>query len=292
VHCNKAAVLGGRQKKRGIMAESNDKAAKSAEEAYAAAAAEAKSIAPEPAEATPAASDKLAVKESAPAEKPAEKAVAAKPAPPRKPAEAKTKSKNIPAAKKPVNNKATPAANVTRKKSSPPRGAAPKAQTAAPAAPEPTITELKEKIMATATATDFTIPMTEAMSEVQARTKAAFEKSTELATELTEFSKGNVEALVESGKVLAGGMQDLGKTYVDEARTAYETMTADMKEMASVKSPTELLQLQAKLARRNFDTLFAYSSKNGEAMMKLVNEAFAPLSGRMNLAAEKISRAA
>jgi phasin family protein len=292
VHCNKAVVLGGRQKKRGIMAESNDKAAKSAEEAYAAAAAEAKSIAPVPAEAAPAASDKPAVKESAPAEKPAEKAVTAKPAPPRKPAEAKTKSKNIPAAKKPANNKARTAANVTRKKSSPPRGAARKAPTAAPAAPEPTITELKEKIMATATTTDFTIPMTEAMSEVQARTKAAFEKSTELATELTEFSKGNVEALVESGKVLAGGMQDLGKTYVDEARSAYETMTADMKEMASVKSPTELLQLQAKLARRNFDTLFAYSSKNGEAMMKLVNEAFAPLSGRMNLAAEKISRAA
>jgi phasin family protein len=275
------------------MAESNDKAAKSAEEAYAAATAKAKSAASEPAETAPAASAKPAVKESAPAEKPvAAEPAAARPALPRKPAAPQAKSKKTPAAKKPVNNKAKTAANVARKKSSPPSGAARKAQTAAPAAPEPTITELKEKIMATAKTTDFTMPMTEAMSEVQARTKAAFEKSTELATEMTEFSKGNVEAFVESGKVLAGGMQDLGKTYVDEAKTAYEAMTADMKEMASVKSPTELLQLQAKLARRNFDTMFAFGSKNGEAMMKLVNEAFAPLSGRMSVAAEKVSKAA
>lgn len=275
------------------MAESNDNAAKSAEEAYASAAAETKPTVPGPVQAAPAAGAMPEAKESAPAEK----AVAAeppadKPAPQRMPAAPKAKGKKTPAAKMPVTDKAKTAANVTRKKSSPPRGAARKAQTAAPAAPEPTITELKEKIMATAKTTDFTMPMTEAMSEVQARTKAAFEKSTELASEMTEFSKGNVEAFVESGKVLAGGMQDLGKTYVDEAKTAYEAMTADMKEMASVKSPTELLQLQAKLARRNFDTMFAYGSKNGEAMMKLVNEAFAPISGRMSVAAEKISKAA
>lgn len=275
------------------MAESNDNAAKSAEEAYASAAAETKPTVQGPVQTAPAAGAMPEAKESAPAEK----AVAAeppadKPAPQRMPAAPKAKGKKTPAAKMPVTDKAKTAANVTRKKSSPPRGAARKAQTAAPAAPEPTITELKEKIMATAKTTDFTMPMTEAMSEVQARTKAAFEKSTELASEMTEFSKGNVEAFVESGKVLAGGMQDLGKTYVDEAKTAYEAMTADMKEMASVKSPTELLQLQAKLARRNFDTMFAYGSKNGEAMMKLVNEAFAPISGRMSVAAEKISKAA
>ena len=267
------------------MAESEDKAAKAAEEAYAAAAAEPKPVGSKPAEAAPAASATPAVKEAAPTP------VAAKPKA-GKPAARKAKSApKTPAATKPV-NKAKPAANVTRKKSSPQRAAVRKASPAAPAAPEPSITELKEKIMATAKTTDFTKPMSDAISEVQARTKAAYEKGTELATEMTEFSKGNVEAFVESGKVLAGGIQDLGKTYVDEARTAYETLTADMKEMAAVKSPTELLQLQAKLARRNFDSMFAYGSKNGEAVMKLVNEAFAPISGRMSLAAEKISKAA
>lgn len=156
------------------------------------------------------------------------------------------------------------------------------------------VSELKEKIMATAktTTTDFTKPINEAIGEFQTRAKAAYEKGSEALTEASEFTKGNVEALVESGKILAGGAQDLSKTYVEEAKGAYETLTADLKELAAVKSPTELFQLQGKIARRNFDALVATSSKNTEALIKLANEAFAPLSGRASVAAEKLTQAA
>jgi phasin family protein len=109
---------------------------------------------------------------------------------------------------------------------------------------------------------------------------------------MTEFAKGNVEALVESGKVLSAGAQDLGKAYAEDAKAVYETLTADMKEVAAIKSPTELFQLQGKVARRNFDAMVAYSSKTGDAMLKLYADAFAPITGRVSLAAEKISKAA
>ena len=158
--------------------------------------------------------------------------------------------------------------------------------------PKPTISELKEKIMATAKTPDFTKPVTDAVAEIQSKAKAAYEKGTETLSEATEFAKGNVEAIVESGKIYAAGVQDLGKGYVEEAKSAYETLTADLKEFAGVKSPTELFQLQGKIARRNFDALVAASSKNTEAVLKLANDTFAPLSGRVNLAAEKISKAA
>ncbi|WP_420850008.1 phasin family protein [Pontixanthobacter luteolus] len=107
-----------------------------------------------------------------------------------------------------------------------------------------------------------------------------------------EFTKGNVEAVVESGKILASGMQDMGKTYVEDAKGAVETMTADVKEVAAVRSPTEFVQLQGKFASRNFDATVAAVSKNTEAWVKLANEAFAPISSRMSLAAEKIRKAA
>lgn len=158
--------------------------------------------------------------------------------------------------------------------------------------PVPTITELKEKIMATAKTADFTKPVTDAVAEIQTRAKAAYEKGTETLAEATEFAKGNVEALVESGKIFAAGAQDLGKGYVEEAKSAYETLTADLKEMAAIKSPTELFQLQGKIARRNFDALVATSSKNTEAFVKLANDSFAPISGRVNLAAEKLAKVA
>ena len=146
--------------------------------------------------------------------------------------------------------------------------------------------------MATAKTTDFTKPMADAVSEFQTRAKVAYEKGTEVATEVTEFAKGNVEALVESSKIFATGAQSLGKSYVEEAKSAYETMTADVKELAAVKSPTELFQLQGKIARRNFDALVATSSKNTEAFLKLANDAFAPLTGRVEVATEKLAKVA
>jgi hypothetical protein len=158
--------------------------------------------------------------------------------------------------------------------------------------PKPTLTELKEKIMATAKTPDFTKPVTDAVAEIQSKAKAAYEKGTETLSEATEFAKGNVEAIVESGKIFAAGAQDLGKTYVDEAKSAYETLTADLKEIAAIKSPTELFQLQGKIARRNFDAFVATSSKNTEAFVKLANDTFAPISGRVTLATEKLAKVA
>jgi phasin family protein len=168
----------------------------------------------------------------------------------------------------------------------------PKARPAPADTPAPTMTELKEQIMASAKTADFTKPFVDAMSDLQDKAQSAYDKGAELAAEVTEFAKGNVEALVESGKTYAAGVQDLGKTYAEEAKSAYETLTADMKEMAAVKSPAELFQLQAKVARRNFDTLVAQGSRNTDAFVKLVSETLAPISGRISLAAEKISKAA
>jgi len=156
---------------------------------------------------------------------------------------------------------------------------------------QPVVTELKETIMSKTT-TDFAKPIADAFGEFQARATDAYSKSTAALTEATEFAKGNVEALVESTKIFAAGVQDLSKGYVEEAKSAYETVTGDVKELAAVKSPTELFQLQGKIARRNFDALVATSSKNTDALVKLANDAFAPLSGRVNLAAEKLAKVA
>ncbi|WP_231638845.1 phasin family protein [Aurantiacibacter marinus] len=144
--------------------------------------------------------------------------------------------------------------------------------------------------------TDFTNVVTDtltgAVNEMQTRAQSAYEKSTEAMSEMTDFAKGNVEAVVESGKLLVEGVQTMGTTYADEAKTAYETATADIKEMASIKSPTDLFQLQGKIMRRNFDAMIAATTKNTDAAMKLANDAVAPISGRVSVATEKMSKVA
>jgi phasin family protein len=152
----------------------------------------------------------------------------------------------------------------------------------------------KDTIMAKTqtVAEDFTAKVKDAMTEAQDRAKVAFEKSQALAGEAGEFTKGNVEALVASGKVFAAGMQDIGKDYVTEAKSAFETVQADMKELAAVKSPADFFKLQGEILRRNFDAAIATGSKNSEKVVKIAGEAFAPIQNRVSLAIEKVKQAA
>lgn len=271
------------------MADEAEKEAEAAEKAYAAAAEAAPlkvepSKAPEPAPAAPVVAVKAA---PAPKAKPAPKpAVAKARAPKAKPTAIKAK---VPAKPKVAAMPPKPVAKPVAVKPAKPaiEKVLPKK---APVPTKPVIAAKEIFIMAKTT--DFTKSMTDAVSELQTRAKAAYEKSTEVAGEVGDFTKGNVEALVESGKILSEGVQELGKTYVEEAKSAFETITADMKEMAAVKSPTELFQLQGKLMRRNFDAMVAFGSKSSETMVKLASESMAPLSSRMSLAADKISKVA
>ena len=195
-----------------------------------------------------------------------------------------------PAAKKKA--KAAPAKSAVKKIAA--RTTAPKPGAVNPVAPKsaPIKTDkVKENTMATMNEQIADKTKTVA-NDMQSRMTAAYEKGTEMTSEAVEFQKGNVEAMVESSRIFVSGMQDMGRTYVEEARSAAETMQDDVKKMAAIKSPTELFQLQGEIARRNFDAMVATASKNTEAMIKLANEAFAPVSNRMSLAAEKVAKAA
>lgn len=155
--------------------------------------------------------------------------------------------------------------------------------------PTPTVSSTKDSIMdMSANISSFQT----AMGEAQTKAQKALEKSQAVFGEVSEFTKGNVEAVIASGKILANGMQDLGSSLVAEGRTSFESMTADMKELAAAKSPTDFLKVQSEMARKNFDTIVAQSSKNTEAFLKLMSDVYAPITGRVSLAVEKVRQSA
>jgi len=154
------------------------------------------------------------------------------------------------------------------------------------------LTKLKDTIMATAEKTDITSSAKEMAADVQERVKGAYAKAGEFAGEAGEFNKANLDAVVESGKIFFTGAQELVKDNVETGKTVVETVTEDAKKMTAVKSPTELMQLQGELARRNFDAVVSFGSQRTEAWVKLYNDAFAPISNRVSVAAEKVSKAA
>ncbi|MBC9032859.1 TIGR01841 family phasin [Sphingomonas sp. JC676] len=124
------------------------------------------------------------------------------------------------------------------------------------------------------------------------RTKAAVEKSTKLVEEANEFAKGNVEALVESGRIAAKGFESFGQDAAEYSRKSFETATAAMKTLATVKSPADFFKLQSDFVRGAFDSYVAEASKNTEALLKLAGDAAQPLSNRVAVAAEKVKTAA
>ncbi|MCW3837164.1 TIGR01841 family phasin [Sphingomonas canadensis] len=124
------------------------------------------------------------------------------------------------------------------------------------------------------------------------RTKAAVEKSTKLAEEANEFAKGNIEALVESGKITAKGFESLGQEAAEYSRKSFESATAALKSLSAVKSPTEFFKLQSDFFRGAFDSYVAEASKGTEAFLKLAGDAAQPLQNRFAVAAEKVKAAA
>lgn len=154
------------------------------------------------------------------------------------------------------------------------------------------VSKQKDFTIMNAATTEMTETIQTAMKEAAEKAKAALEKSQAALGDMGAFTKGNVEAVVESTKILATGLQEMTKSYAAETKTVVETMTSEIKELASVKSPAEFFEKQNAMMRKQFDAAVAATSKNSEAMLKLASEAFQPISNRVSLAVEKIKQAA
>ncbi|GGB38912.1 hypothetical protein GCM10011380_30450 [Sphingomonas metalli] len=130
---------------------------------------------------------------------------------------------------------------------------------------------------------------TQAMfADANDRAKGAMEKGAKFFQELTEFGKGNVEAVVESSKIAAKGFETLGQDAAAYWKSSFEDATQAMRTLAAIKSPTELMKFQADYVRSSFDAMVAQASRGTEASLKLAGEVAQPISNRVAVAAEKM----
>jgi len=152
-------------------------------------------------------------------------------------------------------------------------------------------TQKEETIMATnfENTTSNVAPL---FGDMNDRAKSAMEKTGKIAEEMTDFAKGNVEALVESSRIAAKGFESLGQDAAEFGRKSFESATANFKTLATVKSPTEFFKLQSDFLRQSFDSIVAEASKGTETMLKLAGDAAQPLSNRVAVATDKVKTAA
>ena len=127
------------------------------------------------------------------------------------------------------------------------------------------------------------------VNEAGERSQQFAAKSQKAAEELTDLAKANVEAIVEAGRIAAGGVKALGQDVIASGREGIEQASDAVKTLAEAKSPAEFFQIQSELARASFDRLVAETSKLTERVVKLAGEAAEPLQTRASLNAERIN---
>jgi phasin family protein len=124
--------------------------------------------------------------------------------------------------------------------------------------------------------------------DVNERARAALEKNARIVEEMSDLTRGNLEALVASSKVAARGVESLSQEAAEYGRKSFEEVSTALRSFAEVKSPTDFFRLQSDFAKSQFDSIVTESSKLSEAVIKLAGEVFEPLSSRYSVAAERV----
>jgi phasin family protein len=174
------------------------------------------------------------------------------------------------------------------------------------AKPNPLITTIKKDINIMAskietTAETLKTTLTNGAETVAAQTKAAYEQASVKAKEALSkgvksvedynaMNRDNLEALMSSSRIAVKGMETIGRHIADASKTNFEATTAAIKSMTAVKTPTELMQVQSDFAKAQFDTAVTNFSKLTEALVKLSGEVMEPISNRVAITVDKVSK--
>jgi len=130
------------------------------------------------------------------------------------------------------------------------------------------------------------VAMEKGMEQVTKQAETFFKAAEEAA----EFGRGNIEAFTKSAQLFAVGFQDIGKQVFAVSQALTDHAMESAKALAAVKSLKEAADIQAAFAKASMERSMSEAAKLQEASMKLAEQAYAPLTARMTLAAEKFGK--
>ncbi|SOD89108.1 phasin family protein [Caenispirillum bisanense] len=109
---------------------------------------------------------------------------------------------------------------------------------------------------------------------------------------LMQFNKDSLDAVVQSGTKLANGFEQIAKEAFSFAGRSFEGAVEAGQQFAACKTPADLMQLQTKLAKDNWESLVAETTKISELSTAVVKAAAEPLQARYKTAYDVAAKAA
>ena len=95
--------------------------------------------------------------------------------------------------------------------------------------------------------------------------------------QITSATKANADALTKSGNAAIAGFQELAKAYQALATKNAEKLTASIQALASVKSPTDFIELQQKLIKEGVEAAVSDSQEIAKLTAAVFQSAFEPV---------------
>lgn len=97
--------------------------------------------------------------------------------------------------------------------------------------------------------------------------------SGETAQQATEQSSRNLESIVQSGTILAGGMQSISLELMNFARKRMEQCMRRVDALANCRTPQEVVAVQSDLIRDNMEDIIQSTRRIAEISTQMADEA-------------------
>ncbi|MEL6280412.1 MAG: phasin family protein [Pseudomonadota bacterium] len=98
--------------------------------------------------------------------------------------------------------------------------------------------------------------------------------------DMAEFTKDNFDAFFASAAKVTESAQEMTDAMLGFTRSSMDANMAAMKEMSSVKDPSELLEKQTAFAKSSMDQLSDHMGKMNEMAMTAVKQCVEPMNAR------------
>ena len=105
------------------------------------------------------------------------------------------------------------------------------------------------------------------------RMTRAFGMGGESAQEASDQSSRNLESIVQSGTILAGGFQSISREWLDFARKSLQQNLHRVDTLTNCRSPQEMLAVQSDMIRDNLEDFVQSTRRIAEISMQTADEA-------------------
>lgn len=122
--------------------------------------------------------------------------------------------------------------------------------------------------------------------QIAIQSREAMEQSLKTVSVVTEMTRGNVEALLESSRAASGDMQAIAQEVADYSKQTSERTTTVARSLALAKTAPELMKMQSEFAQSEFATAIAEVSKLSQTMFQTMTAIFEPLQKQAITAAQ------